>query len=98
MVRGGRKIEAIKTLRAASSYGLKEAKDAVEEYEATGDSAPIRKFFSGFCTTPSAQLAFEHGTVVVMPEAREVKIEGVFNQEEWERLRKIIAAIDPRWS
>jgi ribosomal protein L7/L12 len=36
LVRAGRKINAIKLVREQTGIGLKEAKDAVDEFEATG--------------------------------------------------------------
>ncbi len=41
LLRGGRKIEAIKLIRKLSGLGLKEAKDLAESLEARGEERPL---------------------------------------------------------
>lgn len=96
--RDGRFIDGIKTIRAQSGMGLKEAKDAMERYRDTGDEKEVKALFLPMSDAPSAQLAFENGTVVFMPSTQEIKVNGIFTTSEWKNLVNVVAALDPNWA
>ena len=96
-VKNGSKIDAVRVLSAVSSLGLKDSYDAVEAFMTTGDSSYTRRYFHDRSSEPGCQLAFENGAVVVMPSTGEVKIDGVFTPDEWQKLTKILRTVGDRW-
>ena len=86
-------IEAIKKLRSVSGAGLKEAKFAIDVYEARGDDTEMWKLLGRTPPVrPGCTIGFEGGTAVFMPSTLEVKVEGVFSMAEWNTLNRILSA------